>query len=196
MTNPEITRIDVARVTVQSAYDRGQRFEAWLPSALVVVFLFAAWLAGAHLRQSWPWAALSLSLAWAIGRWGRSAGTARVRGGLARRLAVPALLGGLIPLACGLCAMHVGHVCAGGVCSSVCVPACASGGVVAGLILGRMWALQRAPASVVGSGFVLCASLASVGCSCAGQGGILAMTAALLFSGTLSYLLVNARRAL
>ena len=54
------------------------------------------------------------------------------RGQTLHRAVLPGLLAGVIPLTFAIMANR-GHACAGGHCSTWCLPACIAGGVVAGL---------------------------------------------------------------
>ncbi|HEX2882150.1 MAG TPA: hypothetical protein VHO25_21670, partial [Polyangiaceae bacterium] len=92
-----------------------------------------------------------------------------------QRAVLPGVFAGLIPLASALCANHFGHVCTGGGCVSLCLPACILGGVSAGALLGY-WARGRS------WGFVLAASslallTGAMGCGCIGYAGVLGLLA-------------------
>jgi hypothetical protein len=98
------------------------------------------------------------------------------RGGV-RRLALPAVLLGALPLLCAVGAEKMGHVCSPGGCVSLCLPLCALGGSVAGALYGR--AVHRLGASLAdyGAGLVLLCGTGSVGCACMGLSSIAAMGA-------------------
>lgn len=101
------------------------------------------------------------------------------RGRTLHRAVLPGLLAGLIPLACALMANR-GHMCAGGHCSTWCLPACISGGVVAGLVVSwvatkrgldwRFWVGASAISLLTGA----------MGCACIGYSGVVGLTAGFL----------------
>jgi hypothetical protein len=89
-----------------------------------------------------------------------------------RRAVLPGLAMGILPLALALCAKHVGHACTGDQCMTLCVPACALGGLGAGVgisIIGLRWK-QSWPFWVGATALTLLTG--SMGCSCIGYGGV------------------------
>jgi len=89
-----------------------------------------------------------------------------------RRAVLPALAMGLLPLALALCANHMGHACMGNRCMTLCVPACALGGLGAGIgiaIIGVRW--QQGWRFWAGA-TVLTLLTGAMGCSCVGYGGV------------------------
>lgn len=99
------------------------------------------------------------------------------RGRSLERAVVPGVAAGLVPFGLAHAAQGYGHVCTGSACYSVCVPACAVGGVVAGLFI---WRVVRRRSSAQPSWIAagLFASLVgSLGCSCAGNHGVAALVA-------------------
>lgn len=94
----------------------------------------------------------------------------------AQRAVLPGLALGLIPLVLALCANHLHH-CSGSVCTTLCVPACSAGGVLAGLgtaIIGyrqqqgfRFWIAASLVALLTGA----------MGCSCVGGAGVVGLVA-------------------
>ena len=96
------------------------------------------------------------------------------RGRDLHRAVLPGVLSGLIPLAFALVA-NAGHGCAGGHCSTLCVPACTAGGVTAGIVVSVVATRLK-----LGWGFWAAASTMAVltgamGCSCVGASGVLAL---------------------
>lgn len=92
-----------------------------------------------------------------------------------KRAVLPGLAAGLIPLVLALCANHVHHACMGSECIMVCLPACAVGGVVAGLAVAGVGLRARS-----GAGFWMAASSVAVltgamGCVCVGYSGIIGL---------------------
>jgi hypothetical protein len=89
-----------------------------------------------------------------------------------RRAVLPGLAMGLLPLALALCANHMGHACMGDHCMTLCVPACALGGVGAGIgvsIIGLRW---RQGWPFWAGATVLTLLTGAMGCSCVGYGGV------------------------
>lgn len=101
------------------------------------------------------------------------------RGRSLHRAVLPGLLAGLIPLSFALVANR-GHACAGGHCSTYCLPACIAGGAVAGLVISVV-ARRRG----MGWGFWAGASGVSLltgamGCACVGSSGVFGLAAGYL----------------
>ena len=98
------------------------------------------------------------------------------RGQTMHRAVLPGLLAGIIPLTFALVA-NQGHACAGGHCSTWCLPACITGGVVAGLAVSwfatkrgldwRFWAGASAVSLLTGA----------MGCACIGYSGVIGLGA-------------------
>ncbi len=159
----------------RSAFLRGRvraaRAELGLASLLVVAaFGFADEASVVFLP-----AALLLGLTAALAVYGRVAG----------RAVLPALLLGVIPLACSLSAQHLGHACTAGGCMSLCVPLCSSGGLVAGLLLGRQSRHSARPLVAWLSGGALVVAAGALGCVCVGAGGVVGMSLGVLSSAGL-----------
>jgi hypothetical protein len=89
---------------------------------------------------------------------------------------------GLIPLFFAHCANQWGHVCTPYGCTSLCVPACAAGGVLAGLTV--EWLARRGPRPQLtrGLGMIVAILTGGLGCACVGAFGLLAMIAGLAVS--------------
>jgi len=89
-----------------------------------------------------------------------------------KRAVLPGLIAGSVPLLFALCAKHVGHACVGDGCMVLCVPACAVGGVIAGIVIDFV-CLRGGR----GIGFWVAASgigllTGAMGCACAGALGL------------------------
>jgi hypothetical protein len=89
-----------------------------------------------------------------------------------RRAVLPGVAAGIVPLAFALCANHIGHACMGERCLSLCIPACAAGGVLAGLAVAGIGIRRRS-----GPGFWIAASIVALltgamGCGCVGYAGV------------------------
>jgi len=91
-----------------------------------------------------------------------------------QRAVLPGAVAGLFPLALSLFANGV-HGCGAGSCSSLCVPACSLGGIVAGVAIAGVANRRRA-----GVWFWLSASgiallTGSMGCACIGSTGVVVL---------------------
>jgi hypothetical protein len=93
----------------------------------------------------------------------------------AKRAVLPGVAAGFVPLALALCASHVGHGCTGDGCMMLCVPACVTGGVVAGLAVANVAGRYGAGAAfwVLASGLALLTG--AMGCACAGYSGVVGL---------------------
>jgi hypothetical protein len=105
-------------------------------------------------------------------------------GGGARRAVLPGSIAGLIPYSLAIAATAVGHVCVGSVCTGLCAPACALGGLLSGASL-ACFSFSKAhgvPFLFVASALAL--GVGSLGCSCVGLRSMSGLAAGLLI-GTL-----------
>jgi hypothetical protein len=94
-----------------------------------------------------------------------------------RRAVLPGLAMGLFPLALALCANHLGHACMGDHCMMLCMPACALGGLGAGVgvsVFGMRW--KQSWPFWAGT-TVLTLLTGAMGCSCVGYGGVAGLAA-------------------
>ena len=101
------------------------------------------------------------------------------RGQTMHKAVLPGLLAGVIPLTFAIMANR-GHACAGGHCSTWCLPACITGGVVAGFAV-SWFAKKRG----LDWRFLLGASAVSLltgamGCACIGYSGVFGLAAGFL----------------
>ncbi len=111
-----------------------------------------------------------------------------------RRAVLPGLAMGILPLTMALCANYSHHACMGDSCTSLCVPACAAGGLMAGIgvaLLGR-----REPGRVGFwlAGSALALATGAMGCACVGYSGVIGMVAGYVI-GLVPMALSQARRA-
>jgi hypothetical protein len=101
------------------------------------------------------------------------------RGGGLARGGLTGLKAGLVPLLFAHAASAFGHVCTPQGCTTLCVPACATGGVLAGFAV--EWLARRSPrpdlTRAVGLGVAFLTG--ALGCSCVGASGMLALVVAL-----------------
>lgn len=85
------------------------------------------------------------------------------------------LKAGVIPLVFAHSAKLFGHVCTPAGCTTLCVPACASGGLIAGALV--EWWARKSPRPNLTRGLGAGVSLltGALGCSCVGYAGIVAL---------------------
>jgi len=88
-----------------------------------------------------------------------------------RRAVLPGLALGVLPLVLALCANHV-HSCHGGACMSWCVPACALGGLGAGIGVAIIGHRARRTVGYWAAASALTLLTGAMGCSCAGYAGV------------------------
>lgn len=147
-------------------YERSRFTSATIAALPSLLLPLVAFVVGGRLLPSiglglavW---ALVVVLAWRGEAWGASVSTG--------------LKGGAIPLALALLAQRIGHVCTPQGCTSLCVPMCAAGGILAGFVITAAARRSPSPAITIGSGAVLSTLVGSLGCSCVGAGGLVGMT--------------------
>lgn len=101
--------------------------------------------------------------------------------GQAWGMAVPAgLIAGVVPLGLALAAQRIGHVCTPQGCTSLCVPMCSAGGVIAGLVISAAARRSPAPRVTLVSGALLSVAIGALGCSCVGMGGMVGLSLGLI----------------
>jgi hypothetical protein len=97
------------------------------------------------------------------------------RGGALSRGSMTGLKSGLVPLLFAHTAKLFGHVCSPSGCTTLCVPACAAGGVLAGALI-EYWARTSSRPNVTrGLGLGVAVLTGALGCSCVGASGVLAL---------------------
>lgn len=94
-----------------------------------------------------------------------------------RRAVLPGVAAGAIPLVVALCANQIGHVCTGGACLNLCMPACGAGGIVAGLALALLGHQSTRRLPYLAAGSVLALLTGAMGCACIGYYGLFGLTA-------------------
>lgn len=164
------------RRAVLCAYERGRLRDA----ALAALLSLGLVMPGVVLARLTPTAIVLAVLV------GAFVFVATERGGGIARMALPATVLGWIPLGCSLVAAHLGHVCTPGGCVSLCVPLCASGGLISGAWLGRVAAREAQPLRAVLFGGAVAALAGGIGCSCVGLSGAAAMGTAVVVASTLT----------
>jgi hypothetical protein len=166
----------------EAAYTRGRR--ARVVGELVPVFAFVALLCFVTgLRpQVLLMGGASLVLA-SIALW---------RGEAMGRAVYPGLLVGVVPFACSFAGGHLGHVCTGEACVSLCMPLCALGGGLAGLVVARVVRREPRPAlAIVMGGLAL--AIGSLGCPHAGLASLTSMGLALVVPVALARVFTRSR---
>ena len=155
-----------------AGYERTRLKHAVLAAMPTLVLPLVAFIVGGRLVPSVVlgvsmWAAV-VALGWRGQAWG---------------LSVPAgLKAGVVPLALALTAQRIGHVCTPQGCTSLCVPMCAVGGVIAGLVISAAARRSPVPRLTLAGGAIISLVVGAMGCSCVGMGGILGLSAGLAMS--------------
>ena len=96
------------------------------------------------------------------------------RGQTLHRAVLPGLLAGVIPLVFALVANR-GHACAGGHCSTWCLPACTAGGVVAGLAISWFATKRKLDWRFFVGASAVSLLTGAMGCSCIGYSGVIGL---------------------
>lgn len=91
-----------------------------------------------------------------------------------QKAVLPGIAAGVVPLVFALCANYV-HSCGMHGCSTWCVPACAFGGVVAGLAVAWMGNQRHAGPLFWVSASGLALLIGAMGCSCVGYSGVVGL---------------------
>lgn len=162
----------VVKRRARQAFWRGRLVDA-LPELLIATILLGVGLVWSSApERSWIPGVVLLCGAFGLSLWG----------GAVRRMILPALFLGAIPLVCSLGSQSFGHVCTPQGCYSVCVLFCCLGGVVAGVLLARAARFQERPwlSWLVGGSVVVC--VGSLGCVCVGASGVVGMSLGVLTS--------------
>ena len=132
--------------------------------------LLVAGMVAALVREiSWPLViGMALYVAAVLLLWfGRSPG----------RSVLPGVVYGLLPLTGGVIAKLHGHVCLGLSCYSTCLLYCVGGGIVAGVLVGRLASRSDSPLAVFFSAAATALLTGAIGSSCVGVHGIIGMAA-------------------
>ncbi len=153
-----------------SAYERGRVRWAALSALPLAIVPIASFFVGHRLGSS-----VGLGVALLVG-----ATVMLWRGQSYARGLTLGLKAGFIPLVLSHGANLYGHLCTASGCTSLCVPACIAGGLVAGLWIALSAA--RAPWQVLASAASVALLVGSFGCACIGFGGLAGMTLGLAAS--------------
>jgi hypothetical protein len=92
-----------------------------------------------------------------------------------KRAVLPGVLAGSVPFLLVLCSRHFGHACTGMSCTTLCMQACAAGGIVAGIAVARVGNARKS-----GAGYWLAASAlalltGAMACACLGISGLVGL---------------------
>ena len=158
-----------------AGYERARLKRGLLAAVPTVVLPLIAFGVGGRLMTS---AFLGLAICAAV--------AVLVWRGQAWGMSVPAgLIGGVFPLGLALAAQRIGHICTPQGCTSLCVPMCGAGGVIAGLVITAVARRSPSPRVTLLGGALLSIAIGSLGCSCVGMGGMVGLTLGLLASTAL-----------
>jgi hypothetical protein len=147
------------------AYERGRAIRATSLAAPLAALSVLGLCLGASAATAITVGAALLATTWIFTWRGRALG----------RSVLPGVFAGLVPLALAAGARSYGHMCAGGQCISLCIPACTCGGLIAGLLIARLGRRSESPVRFfVGAGS-LAVMVGALGCSCVGFGGIMGL---------------------
>ena len=161
MDSTDLTRL---RRRVRWAYELGRVRRALLGVAPVAVIIAVAACVG-HRPMSALWFGLATISAGAVMLWyGRDP----------QKAVLPGITAGLVPLVLALCANHI-HSCGPDGCSSLCIPACALGGVIAGFAVASVGNQRKAGIWFWLSASSLAVLTGAMGCTCIGYSGVVGL---------------------
>lgn len=159
--------LDESRVLALAgaAYERGRLKWAALSALPLAIIPLGSFAVGHRLISSTALGAALLITSTAL-LW---------RGQLFSKSLATGLKAGLVPLVLSHGANLYGHICTAEGCTSLCVPACALGGLVAGAIVARAAARMTAPVPALVTGGAIACIVGAFGCACVGFGGMAGM---------------------
>jgi len=102
-----------------------------------------------------------------------------------RRAVLPGVAAGFVPLVFTLCANHIDHVCMGDECMSLCIPACATGGILAGIAVAVVGIRRRSGALFWMGTSAVALLTGAMGCGCVGYAGLVGLV--LGFGGGMAF---------
>jgi hypothetical protein len=150
------------RARVRYELVRARRALLGVAPVLIIVAVAACF---AHRPVSTLWFGLATASVGALMLWyGREP----------QRAVLPGIAAGLVPLVFALCANNM-HSCGIDGCSSLCVPACVLGGVVAGLAVASVGNQRRAGVWFWLSASGLALLTGAMGCACVGYSGVVGL---------------------
>src|SRR5690606_10480639 len=148
------------------SYELGRVRRALLGVAPLLFIVPLAACATAHPRSALLFGAATFALGGVLLWYGREA----------QKAVLPGVAAGLVPLVLSLCANRM-HYCGADGCTTLCVPACTLGGVVAGLAVARIGHARRAGPWYWLSASSLALVTGAMGCSCVGYAGVIGLAA-------------------
>jgi len=163
-------RVRARREMARRAYEVGRaRYAAWAAAPTLAVVIVAVLMSDQRASALLIGAALYATAA--LLHW---------RGRHLGRGVLPGVAAGIVPFAAAHAARLYGHMCTPEGCVSLCVPACLTGGLIAGAGVARLaWRSERLRASWAPACGVA-ALTGALGCACLGYGGMLALAAGLV----------------
>jgi hypothetical protein len=155
--------IDVSRARARRAYEIGRIRLAVLGALPIALAVVAATSVATRPDSTLVFGliAVGMTMLW----YGRDL----------QRAVLPGFLAGLVPLVLALCANRL-HACGPDGCTSYCVPACALGGIAAGLSVASIGHELRASARFWLSASALALLTGSMGCACIGFSGVIGLS--------------------
>jgi hypothetical protein len=146
------------------AYELGRVRLALLGIAPLLILIAAAVWLGERPAAALAFGSATLALGAGMLWYGRDP----------QRAVLPGIAAGMVPLAFALCANKM-YACGADGCSSLCVPACTLGGVVAGLAVAGVGNQRRAGPAFWLSACGLALLTGAMGCTCIGSSGVVGL---------------------
>lgn len=157
-----VSDLVAVRRQVRRAYELGRARRALIGS-LPILLVVAAAVCFTHRLDSTLAFGIAAALLGVTALWfGRNP----------QRAVLPGVAIGLVPLILALCANHWHH-CGPDGCSTWCVPACGSGGLIAGIAIAKLGAHK--PVGYWLSASSLALLTGAMGCACVGYSGVLGL---------------------
>jgi hypothetical protein len=152
------------RQRARRAYELGRLRRALLGVAPVLVIVAVAACVAHRPASTLSFGIVTVTLGAAMLWFGREP----------QKAVLPGIAAGLVPLVFALCANQV-HVCGADGCSTLCLPACALGGAVAGLAVASVGNQRKAGPWFWVSASALALFTGAMGCACIGYSGVLGL---------------------
>ncbi len=162
MESDELKRVEQR---ARLAYETSRLRRAIIAFAPILLLVIAAALIGQRVRYTLALGTALFTFGVVLLWYGRDI----------RRAVLPGVLAGLVPMAFALCAKHIGHGCTGDGCMTLCVPACAAGGFLAGLAIHVAWFRHGRHSGFWVAASVLTLLTGAMGCACAGLPGLVGL---------------------
>lgn len=156
--------LSAPRSRARRAYELGRLRRALLGAAPLAAVAGLAACVAARPSSTLAFGAAALAAAVGMLWYGRDP----------QRALLPGAASGLIPLTLALCANRV-HVCGPDGCTSLCLPACALGGVLAGVLVARVGHRRGAGPAFWLSGSAIALLVGAMGCACVGYSGLVGL---------------------